>query len=112
MMNNLEKLANKISDKAQEKNNNYGIDPLTISIIISIVTNLVRLWWACRDEKSMKSELQKPSLVFKLLLKREIRKRARKEDRAALYGAFMDISPKLTEQEINDVMKEIGENDD
>ena len=68
-MNNLEKLAEEISDKTQERNNTYGIDPFTISIIISIVTNLVRLWWACRDEKSMRAELQKPSLIFKLLLK-------------------------------------------
>lgn len=106
---NLQNLADKISDSAQEKNKNYGIDPLTISIIISIVTNLIKLWWACRDEKSIRSELQRPSLLFKLLLKREIRKRARREDRSALYGAFLDVAPSLTEQEINDIMKEIGD---
>ena len=106
---NLQKLADKISDSAQERNKNYGIDPLTISIIISIVTNLIKLWWACRNEKSIRSELQRPSLLFKLLLKREIRKQARREDRAALYGAFLDVAPSLTEQEINEIMKEIGD---
>jgi hypothetical protein len=47
--------------------------------------------------------------LFKLLLKREIRKQARREDRAALYGAFLDVAPSLTEQEINEIMKEIGD---
>jgi len=106
---NLEKLASEISNKAENKNGDYGIDPVTISIIITIVTNLIKLWWACRDEKSIRSELQRPSLVFKLLLKREIRKQARRQDRGALYGAFMDVTPKLTEEEINNIMKEIGE---
>lgn len=106
---NLQQLAEKISDSTQKKNGDYGIDPITISIIITIVTNLIKLWWACRDEKSIRSELQRPSLVFKLLLKREIRKRARRADRGALYGAFMEITPKLTEEDINNIMKEIGE---
>jgi hypothetical protein len=106
---NLQQLAEKISDNTEKKNSDYGIDPFTISIIITIVTNLIKLWWACRDEKSIRSELQRPSLVFKLLLKREIRKRARREDRGALYGAFMEITPRLTEEDINNIMKEIGE---
>jgi len=106
---NLKDLASEISRKTEKKNADYGIDPVTISIIISIVTNLIKLWWACRNEDSIRSELQKPSLVFKLLLKREIRKQARRQDRTALYGAFMDVTPKLTEEDINNIMKEIGE---
>lgn len=106
---NLKDLASEISRKAEEKTTNYSVDPLTISIIISIVTNLIRLWWACRNEDGIRSELQKPSLVFKLLLKREIRKQSRRQDRTALYGAFMDVTPKLTEEDINNIMKEIGE---
>jgi hypothetical protein len=43
------------------------------------------------------------------LLKREIRKQARRQDRAALYGAFMDVTPKLTEKDIDNIMKEVGE---
>lgn len=106
---NLQQLAEKISDNTQKKSGNYGIDPMTISIIITIITNLIKLWWACRDEKSIRTELQKPSLLFKLLLKREIRKQARRQDRAALYGAFMDVTPNLTEKDIDNIMKQIGE---
>lgn len=106
---NLESLAEKISSSAQKKNRGYGIDPITISIIISIVTNLIKLWWACRNEKSIRSELQKPSLLFKLLLKREIRKQARRQDRTALYGAFMEVTPKLTQKDIDNIIKEIGD---
>ena len=43
---NLKDLASEISSKAESKNADYGIDPVTISIIISIVTNLIKLWWA------------------------------------------------------------------
>jgi hypothetical protein len=53
--------------------------------------------------------LQNPSFLFKVLLKREIRKRARREDRTSLYGAFLDVVPALTEQEINEIIKNIGE---
>jgi hypothetical protein len=105
----IENLAERISESAQKKDGNYGIDPITISIIISIVTNLIKLWWACKDKQSIKGELQNPSLIFKVLLKREIRKRARREDRTALYGAFLDVVPALTEQEINEIIKQIGE---
>ena len=106
---NLDRLAAEISDSAKKKNYGYGIDPITISIIISIVTNLIKLWWACRNEKSIKSELQNPSFIFKVLLKREIRKQARRQDRVAIYGAFMDVTPKLTDQDIDNIIKEIGD---
>ena len=106
---NVEQLAERISESAQKKDGNYGIDPVTISIIISIVTNLIKLWWACKDKQSIKGELQNPSFLFKVLLKREIRKRARREDRTALYGAFLDVVPALTEQEINEIINNIGE---
>lgn len=106
---NLQQLAERISENTHKENNNYGIDPVTISIIITIVTNLIKLWWACRSENSIKSELQNPSFVFKLLLKREIRKQARRQERAALYGAFMDVTPQLTDQDIDNIIKEIGD---
>jgi len=106
---NLQQLAEKISNNTHKENNNYSIDPVTISIIITIVTNLIKLWWACRSEKSIKSELQNPSFIFKVLLKREIRKQARRQDRVAIYGAFMDVTPKLTDQDIDNIIKEIGD---
>lgn len=108
-MKDLDVVARRVASHAAAKNGRYGIDPITISIIISIVTNLIKLWWACRSEKKVRSELQNPSWLFKLFLKREIRKQARGQDREALFGAFMDVAPTLSEKEINNILKEIGE---
>jgi len=110
-MNSLEALAQKISNKATEEGE-YGIDPVTIGIIITIMTNLVKLWWACKFDKSkesIRSELHNPSWIFKLLLRREIRKQADRQSRTSLYGAFIDVAPTLTDEEIDDIIKQIGD---
>ena len=108
-MKDLESVATRVAAHASAKDETYGIDPVTISIIISIITNLVKLWWSCRSEKRVKSELQNPSWLFKLFLKREIRKQARGRERNVLYGAFLDVAPTLSEKEINSILREIGE---
>lgn len=108
-MKDLESVATRVAVHASAKDETYGIDPVTISIIISIITNLVKLWWSCRSEKRVKSELQNPSWLFKLFLKREIRKQSRGRERNVLYGAFLDVAPTLSEKEINSILREIGE---
>ena len=110
-MNDIESVANRIAAHASAKDKNFGIDPVTISIIISIITNLIKLWWTCRSERKVRSELQNPSWLFKLFLKREIRKQSRGKQRDILFGAFMDVAPTLSEREINNILKEIGENE-
>ena len=102
-MSDLDIVAKRVVSHAAAKNNEYGIDPVTISIIISIITNLVKLWWSCRSERRVRSELQNPSWLFKLFLKREIRKQTRGQDRNALFGAFLDVAPTLSEKEINGI---------
>jgi len=108
-MSDLNTVAKRVLAHASAKQDTYGIDPVTISIIISIITNLIKLWWSCRSEKKVRSELQNPSWLFRLFLKREIRKRARGKQREVLFGAFIDVAPTLSEKEINNILKEIGE---
>lgn len=108
-MKDIEVVANRVISHASVKDNNFSIDPLTISIVISIITNLIKLWWTCRSEKKVRSELQNPSWLFKLFLKREIRKQSRGKQREILFGAFMDVAPTLSEKEINNILKEVGE---
>jgi len=84
-MKDIEAVANRIAVHATVKDDKFGIDPITISIIISIITNLIKLWWACRSEKKVRSELQKPSWLFKLFLKREIRKQSKGKQREVLF---------------------------
>jgi hypothetical protein len=40
---NLERIAQKIIDKANIKNNNYGFDPITIIIVIGVILSLIRV---------------------------------------------------------------------
>ena len=80
-MKDIQVVANRVAAHASVKDKNFGIDPVTISIIISIITNLIKLWWTCRSERKVRSELQNPSWLFKLFLKREIRKQSRGKQR-------------------------------
>ena len=52
-MNDLEKVANRISSHISAKDQNFGIDPATVTLIISIIINLVRLWWNCRSAEKI-----------------------------------------------------------
>jgi hypothetical protein len=47
----LEQLANKILNKAQVKNENYGIDPITLIIIIGVMLSLIRVIQECRKKR-------------------------------------------------------------
>jgi len=108
-MSDLNKVATRISSHVVAKDEEFGIDPVTISIIISIITNLVKLWWSCRSQERVRGELRNPSWLFKLFLKREIRKQVRGSGRrSTMYGAFIDVGKKLSDKELNNILKEIG----
>jgi len=108
-MSDLDVVAKRVASHAAAKNNEYGIDPVTISIIISIVTNLIKLWWTCKSQSKIRSELQNPSWLFRLFLKREIRKQVGRKNKEALFGAFLDVAPTLSEKEITNILKQVGE---
>jgi len=108
-MSDLNKVATRISSHVVAKDEEFGIDPVTISIIISIITNLVKLWWSCRSQERVRGELRNPSWLFKLFLKREIRKQVRGSGcRSTMYGAFIDVGKNLSDKELNNILKEIG----
>jgi hypothetical protein len=110
-MNDLNKVATRISSHVAGKDKNFGLDPMTISIIISIITNLVKLWWSCRSKSKVREQLRNPSWLFKLFLKREIRKQQVKggSRRNTMYGAFLDVGKNLSDKELNNILEEIGE---
>jgi hypothetical protein len=108
-MSDLNKVATRISSHVAAKDKNFGIDPVTISIIISIIINLVKLWWSCRSESKVRGELRNPSWLFKLFLKREIRKQVKGGSRRnTMCGAFLDVGKNLSDKELNNILKEIG----
>lgn len=106
-MNSLEGLSTRIVSHISVKDEKFGVDPATITLIISIIINLLRLWWSVSSKKSAARQLKKPSLLFKLLLKREIRKRVKSQNRQCVYGAFMDVAPSVSEIELVNITKEI-----
>ena len=108
-MSDLEKVATRISSHVAAKDEKFGIDPATITLIISIIINLIRLWWQCRSTEKVRGELRNPSWLFKLFLKREIRKQIKGGSRRnTMYGAFLDVGKNLSDKELNNILKEIG----
>lgn len=47
----IEALAEKIITKSNIKNDNYGIDPITIIIIIGVILSLIRVIQECRKKR-------------------------------------------------------------
>ena len=108
-MSDLKRVATRISSHVAVKDKTFGIDPVTISIIINIIINLVKLWWSCRSESKARGELRNPSWLFKLFLKREIRKQVKGSGRrSTMYDAFIDVGKSLSEKELNNILEEIG----
>lgn len=47
----LEKIAEKVINKAQIKSENYGIDPITIIMVIGVILSLIRVIQECRKKR-------------------------------------------------------------
>ena len=106
-MSSLESVSKRIATHASVKDENFGFDPATITLIVSLIINLVRLWWSCRGKKSAIKQIKKPSLLFKFFLKREISKNLKGKHRQYVYDAFMDVAPTITEKELSNITQEI-----
>jgi hypothetical protein len=48
---NLELIAQKVINKANIKNENYGFDPITIIIVIGVILSLIRVIQECRSKR-------------------------------------------------------------
>ena len=96
--------------KAKLKDENFGIDPVTIITIVTITVRLIQLWYTCRNREGVYNEMKKPSFLYKLALKREIRQRFKtSEERSAIYASMIDVSKQLSEKEINNILDEVEE---
>ena len=112
MSEELRSTANKIlaHSKAKLKDDNFGIDPLTIITIISITVKLIQLWYTCRNREGVYKEMKNPSFLYKLALRREIRKKfSSSEEKSAIYSSMIDVSKQLSEKEINNILDEVEE---
>lgn len=107
MNNESEKIATKIISNANAKNNNFAIDPMLILMLAGLIVNLIRLWMACRDKSNIHKQMKEPSLLFKLLLRKEINKNFAKDKRKEIYDSVIDVSKQLSEQEVNNLLDEV-----
>lgn len=112
MSEELRNTANKIlaHSKAKLKDENFGFDPITIIMITGLIINLIRLWYSCSSREGVYGAMKNPSFLYKLALKREIRKKFKNsKERAAIYDSMIDVSKNLSEREMNDILNEVEE---
>jgi cell division protein FtsL len=121
----LEKIAKKVlSNIDQKQEDNYGIDPLTLILIIGILLSLIRVIQECRKKRTLlknKNELAgvikrdiqelilKDSWFNNLRLKRILKQHLTK-DQYRVYGSvlqnnIMEVGVNLTEEEICTLME-------
>jgi hypothetical protein len=121
----LEKIAKKVlSNIDQKQEDNYGIDPLTLILIIGVLLSLIRVIQECRKKRTLlknKNELAgvikrdiqelvlKDSWFNNLRLKRILKQHLTK-DQYRVYGSvlqnnIMEVGVNLTEEEICTLME-------
>jgi hypothetical protein len=121
----LEKIAKKVLNNMNlPKDQEYGIDPLTIIIVISVILSLIRVIQECRKNRQlvkdkneyaaiMKKDIQelvlKDSWLNRLRLQRILKKDLTKDQYKAygksLQRSIMETGINLTEDEISTLME-------
>lgn len=107
-----ESIAKKIANKLQEKHG-YGFDPFTIIMIAGLIINVIRLIYECRSSKEERvSMLRKPSIIEKVVLRRNIGKVCQGTDikPSDLYREI--IGWNLSTAEVEGLFKEVEEKND
>lgn len=102
-----EKIAMKVATHLNAKNDNVTIDPILILMLAGLIVNLIRLWMACRDKSNVHKQMKEPSLLFKVLIRKEINKNFAKDDRRKIYDSILDVAKQLSEQEVNNLLDEV-----
>jgi hypothetical protein len=121
----VEKIAKKVLNNMElPKDKNYGIDPLTIIIVISVILSLIRVIQECRKNRQlvkdkneyaslMKRDIQdailKDSWLNRLRLQRVIKQNLTKDQYRAygkdLQHSIMGTGINLTEDEVYTLME-------
>ena len=68
-------IANRIMAHAQSRDESFSFDPWTIMAICNCIISVVKLLYVCYSTKSVASAIKKDSVLHRILLKREIRKK-------------------------------------
>jgi len=121
----LEKIAKKVINNMKlEKDKDYGIDPLTIILVISVILTLIRVIQECRKNRKllkdknesaslMKKDIQevvlKDSWLNRMRLQRILKQNLTKDQYKAygksLQNSIMETGINLTEDEVYTLME-------
>lgn len=113
----LQNIAEKIINKANIKNNTYGIDPITIIIVIGVILSLIRVIQECRskktssDKKNQALDLRHTIVNLSIkdtwinnyrlnkILKQHLSKKQYKEYGESLKKAILEVGKDLNDDE-------------
>jgi hypothetical protein len=124
----LEKIGKKVLNKLPKNEDNYGIDPLTLIIVIGIILSLIRVIQECRKKRTLlKDKNERVSLLKKdiqeVILKdswlnnlrlNKILKQHLSRDQYKVYGkelknSIMEVGVNLTEDETYTLMEAVND---
>jgi hypothetical protein len=102
-------VAKRIQTHANAKDDKFGFDPMTILAIVNIILTIIKIFYECRQNReAIHSGVKKPSLFYKLMLKRAIRKNFKdSKDRENVYAATLEVAAGLSEMEITQLIEEV-----
>ena len=102
------KVANKVLAHAQAKEDSFSFDPWTIMVICNCIISICKLLYVCYSKESVASGIKTSSLLHRVLLKREVRKRfSDKSQRKAMFEAVLEAGASLSETELRELMESI-----
>jgi hypothetical protein len=113
----LENIAQKIISKANIKNDNYAIDPLTIIIVIGVILSLIRVIQECRASRKKNDKMSEAldlrhtivhlcikdnwlnNYRLNKILKQHLSKKQYNEYGVSLKKAIMEVGKNLNDEE-------------
>jgi len=113
----LENLAKKVINKANIKNETYGIDPITIILVISVILTLIRVIQECRKKRTLDDKMSEAlnlrhtivNLSIKnnwlnnyrlnKILKQHLSKKQYQQYGVSLKNAIMEVGKNLDDDE-------------
>ena len=102
-------VATKVLAYAQAKDSKFSFDPATIMAICNCIIAVVKLLYMCYGKSGTVNRIRKPSLLQKIILKREVRKHFGKEETKTIYTSMLGVCRSLSETELNKLTDSIQE---
>lgn len=112
-----EQVAQQISGSKEQE---VFLDPVTITAIINIITNAIKLIKACVDDDEIPemntvvayAMVQRPSMLERITLRRSIRKElgllhSSRAERTTMYHAILQVSSEQNELVIGEMFAEV-----